>query len=93
MNKPYLKPHPYKPGAKVMDEKETRRRILNTGRQLGCEADMIIIFNETDRLLTNCTDQKEREHIAQFGALRLHMLLGGRGELEINGKKIHEGKK
>lgn len=73
---------------KIFSEQETRRRLLNTAKFLGCEMEVRRIMDKTDNLLRNCTNVQEREQIATFGALELHNLLGAGGSLEVNGKKI-----
>lgn len=73
---------------KVVDEKETRRRILLTAKEMGCEKEMILLFAKYDNLMRNCTNAKEREDIGKLGALNIYRLLGGGGELYVNGQLV-----
>lgn len=78
---------------KIYSEVETRKKLLNSARYIGCEMEMIHIFNNIDRLLKNCTNDQERQEIAAFGAIQIHKLLGaGEGTLEINGKTIFDNR-
>jgi len=74
---------------KILSELETRNNILKAAKQLGCEKDVIQIFNKYDLLLRNCTNLQEREAISTMGNLEIHRLLSSTpGELSINGKII-----
>lgn len=73
---------------KVLEEKETRRRILSHARLVGCEKDMLLLFAKIDKLMRNCTNDKEREDIAKLGAVEVYKLLGGGGELYVDGQLV-----
>ena len=73
---------------KVLPEQETRRRLLKHARLVGCEGDMKILFDKYDRLLRNCTNDKERVDIAKLGAYEMYRLLGGGGELYVDGNLV-----
>lgn len=73
---------------KVLPEQETRRRLLKHARFVGCEGDMKILFDKYDRLLRNCTNDKERVDIAKLGAYEMYRLLGGGGELYVDGNLV-----
>lgn len=73
---------------KILSEKETRKRILNTAKRLGCEKDVMQIFDKYDRALKNCTNEQERKHIAICGAAELHNFFYCKGNLVVNGKEI-----
>ena len=74
--------------SKVVGEQETRRNMLKHARLLGCEKEMQMIFAKYDNLLRNCSDDKERADIGKLGAVEVYRLLGGGGELYINGELI-----
>ena len=76
--------------AKALSEKETRVKILQTAKKLGCEGDVIEIFNKIDSLLRNCTNQQEREAIALLGVQQVHHLVSryDAPALIVNGKII-----
>lgn len=69
---------------KVLSEKETRKRLLNHAKILGCEFEMKEMFAKTDLLLSKCTNEKEREDVKKLGIISIYRLLGGGGELYIN---------
>ena len=73
---------------KVLPEQETRRRLLKHARLVGCEGDMKILLDKYDRLLRNCTNTKERNDIAKLGAYEVYSLLGGGGELYVDGELV-----
>ena len=75
--------------AKIFSEQETRWRLLNTARQLGCEINFWRIMNRTDILLKSCTNEVERQHIIASSCIELHQMLGAAGTLEIDGKKVY----
>lgn len=73
---------------KVLSEKETRRRLLTHARSLGFEKDMLLLFMKYDKLLKNCTNEKEISDISKLGAIETYRLLGGGGELYIDGQLV-----
>lgn len=72
----------------VLQEQETRRRILGHARWMGCEKEMLLLFAKVDKLMRNCTNEKEREDIAKLGAVEVYRLLGGGGELYVDGQLV-----
>jgi len=77
---------------KVLSERETRRRLLNHARLVGCEKDMLLLFKKYDNLLKNCTNDKERSDIGKLGAYETYRLLGGGGELYVDGQLVCKDK-
>lgn len=74
---------------KILSEAETRKNILEIARHLGCEGDVIEIFNKYDNLLRNCTNQEEKKAIGLMGNMEIHRLLSSDpGELLVGGKVI-----
>jgi len=73
---------------KVMPEQETRRKILNHAKQVGCEGDMLKLFGKIDKLMKNCTNAKERDDIGKMGAYEVWRLLGGGGQLYVDGQLV-----
>ena len=73
---------------KVLDERETRKRLLMHARMLGFEKDMLLLFAKYDKLLRNCSNEKERSDIGKMGAYETYKLLGGNGELYVNGALV-----
>jgi hypothetical protein len=77
---------------KVLEERETRKRLLTHARMVGCERDMLLLFAKYDKLLRNCSNDKERSDIAKLGAVETYRLLGGGGELYIDGQLVCKDK-
>lgn len=75
---------------KVLNERETRKRLLTHAKLEGCEKEMLLLFAKYDKLLKNCTNDKERNDIAKMGAMEIYLLLGGGGELYIDGKLVYK---
>ena len=73
---------------RVLEERETRKRFLTHARERGCEREMLILFAKYDGLMRNCTNQKEREDMRKLGALEVYRLLGGGGELYVDGQLV-----
>ena len=73
---------------KVLPEHETRFRLLKHARLVGCEGDMKLLFEKYDKLLRNCTNEKERADIGKLGSYEVYRLLGGGGELFVNGELV-----
>lgn len=73
---------------KVLDERTTRKKLLNRARQLGFEKDLLLIFAKYDKLLRNCTNDKERSDIGRLGAVETYTLIGGGGNLYVDGQLV-----
>lgn len=74
---------------KVLSEAETRKNILEIAAHLGCERDVIEIFNKYDKLLKNCTNEEEKKAIGLMGNMEIHRLLSSDpGELIVGNKII-----
>jgi hypothetical protein len=73
---------------KVMPEQETRKKILYHAKMVGCEGDMLKLFAKIDKLMRNCTNSKEREDIGKMGAYEVWRLLGGGGQLYVDGQLV-----
>ena len=73
---------------KVVSERETRRRLLKHARLLGFEKDMLLLFMKADKLMKNCTNEKERQDIGKLYSVLIYRLLGGGGQLYIDGNLI-----
>lgn len=73
---------------KVLDEKTSRRKWLARARAEGYEKDLLLLFDKYDRLMRLATCPKERADIAALGALEVWKLMGGGGELYVDGKLV-----
>lgn len=73
---------------KVLGERETRTRLLTHARMVGCEKDMMLLFVKYDKLMKSCTNESERADIAKIGVFEMYKLLGGGGELYVNGQLV-----
>ena len=75
-------------GSRIVSEKQTRQKFLNEARKMGCEKEMFLILSKYDNLLRNCTNDKERKDIAHLGCVEVYRLLGGGGELYVDGQLV-----
>jgi len=73
---------------KVLSEQESRKRWLSHARQIRCEKEMLLLFAKYDKLLKNCTNDKERQDIAKIGVVEFYRLLGGGGQLYVDGQLV-----
>jgi hypothetical protein len=73
---------------KVLPEQATRKNMLAHARRVGCEKEMLILFEKYDKLLRNCTNAQERADIAKLGVYEVYRLLGGGGELYVDGQLV-----
>lgn len=76
---------------KVLRERETRTRLLKHARLLGCEREMLMLFAKADNTMRNCTNEKERLDMGKLFVIETYRLLGGGGELFINGELVCKG--
>lgn len=79
----------------VLDEKTYRGNLRMIARGMGCELDLLQIFDKYDRYLHNCTSQNEKEAIAKMGTIEISRLfdnndIGNGGKLTLNGKTLIE---
>jgi hypothetical protein len=77
---------------KVLDERTTRKKILNHAKMLGCEQEIKQAFVSIDNQLKKCTNEKERKDIAALGIFSIYSILGRGGELYIDGKLVYKEK-
>lgn len=73
---------------KVASEKETRKRLLTHARLVGCEKEMLILFSKFDNMARLCTNEKERKDMGKIMAVEVYRLLGGGGELYVDGQLV-----
>ncbi|MCZ2224555.1 MAG: hypothetical protein LC122_13100 [Chitinophagales bacterium] len=75
---------------KVLKEQETRRKLIEYCRLLGCEQELLAILKKYDSLQKNCRDEKERKDIAKLGIFEIFSLLGKGKELRIDGELVYK---
>jgi hypothetical protein len=73
---------------KVLTERETRKKLLNHARLVGCEKDMMLLFAKADGVMRGCTNDKERQDMGKLFTIEVYRLLGGGGELYIDGELV-----
>lgn len=73
---------------KPLSEQETRKRIVNYAKMVGCEPEVVAILNRVDTMLKNCSNPQERAEIAQYGVIEIYHILDSYGELEVGGKLV-----
>ncbi len=74
---------------RVAAERETRKKLLSYARNMGFEKEMLILFAKYDNLMRTCKNDKEREDIRKLGAFEVYKLLGGGGELYVDGQLVY----
>lgn len=82
---------------KILDERETRKRLLAHARLAeidrgvkGLEKEMMVLFAKIDKLMRTCNNDSERRDISKLGGVLIYKLLGGGGELYINNQLVCE---
>jgi hypothetical protein len=73
----------------VLPEYESRKRVLNAARSMGCEREMLMIFAKYDKLARTCRNDSERLDISHLGCVEIYALLGRGGDLVIDGKIVY----
>jgi hypothetical protein len=73
---------------KVRSEKNTRNGILDLAKRQGCFQEAKQILDKYDFLLSSCSNEIERKHIALNGISEIHRLLNVQGELLVDGVEI-----
>lgn len=73
---------------KVLPEQETRKRILTHARLVGCEREMLLLFAKYDKLIKNCPNDREKNDMKKLACVEMFKLLGGQGELFVNGQLV-----
>jgi hypothetical protein len=74
--------------SRVLPEQESRRRILTHARIMGCEREMLMLFAKYDKLIRTCSNEAERRDMSQLACTEVYRLLGGGGELYVNGQLV-----
>lgn len=77
---------------RVLNERETRKRLLTHARMVGCERDMMLLFAKYDKLMHSCSNEQERADMAKLGCVEMYKLLGGGGELYVNNQLVCKDK-
>lgn len=73
---------------RVLSEQETRSRLLKHARLVGCERDMLLLFAKYDKLMRTCPNEAERKDMAKLASVEVYRLLGGGGELYVDGQLV-----
>ena len=78
---------------KATPEGKTRQAILNVALAKGmdCYMQVYMLFDKYDKLIKNCSNAQEREHIGTMGIAEIHMLLDCYGDWVVNDKVIIPG--
>lgn len=74
-----------------LTENETRKKYFEFAKSLGCDQDLIQIFNRYDRLLKNCTNVTEKHQIAIMANVEVHKLFSFINPLIVAGQEILSG--
>lgn len=85
---------------KILDERETRKRLLAHARLAeldrgvkGLEKEMMVLFAKADKMLRNCGNEQERKDIGKLFAVEVYRILGGGGQLYIDNQLVCDDKK
>jgi len=73
---------------KCKTEQATRKGILATARRMGCEIEIMQVFDKYDKLLRKCSNEEERKHISTMGIVEIYRVLGCVGGLTVGGKEV-----
>lgn len=73
---------------KPLSEKETRQKLFNLAKDLGCHIELKQIFNRYDNLLKTCPNVTERHQISVLANVEVHKLFNFRNSLVVGGKEI-----
>ncbi len=76
---------------KILNEKETRQKLIARARSLGIERDLLTILNKYDNLIRNCPDEKERKDMGKLGAYEVYNLFNKGGSLYVDGMLVYKG--
>lgn len=75
--------------SEIKSEVATRAGMIKAARKLGCEQELLQLFDKYDRLLRGCTNKQERDAISLMGVQEVHFLISSHpGLLEVNGKIV-----
>jgi hypothetical protein len=77
---------------KIVPEHEQRSRLIKLAQAQGCSHELQMIFDKYDSLLKNCTNKKEKAHIAYLGVTECARLLNTAEDLIVNGYIVHSNK-
>ena len=75
---------------KVLDERDTRKKLISHARAKGFEQDLINLFNKYDTLMRNCSNEKERQDIGKLGSYEVFCLFNKGGDLYVDGQLIYQ---
>lgn len=74
-----------------LSENETRKKYFDLAKSLGCEQELIQIFQRYDNLLKNCSNLVERHQIAVLANVEVHKLFNFRDPLIVRGQEVLPG--
>lgn len=74
----------------VLNEKEYRAKLITMAKRMGCERDLLEIFNKYDKLLRQCGNPKEQKALGALGVMEVSRLLDN-GWLGIGGTVTVDG--
>lgn len=85
---------------KVLDEWETRKRLLAHARLAeidrgvtGLEREMMVLFARIDKLMRVSKNDSERRDISALGCAEIYRILGGGGKLFVNNQLVFDDEK
>jgi DNA mismatch repair ATPase MutS len=76
---------------RVASEAETRKRFLTLAREIGCDREMLMLFAKADKAMKSCQNEQERKDMGKYFCVEAYNLLGGNGELVVDGQLVCKG--
>ena len=74
---------------KVLDEKTSRQRLCNFAQERGCLKEVLIIFAKYDKLIRNCTNEKEKKDMVKLAIVEIFKCFGNNGgTLVVDGETV-----
>jgi len=64
------------PRQKIIQEDQSRKALFAVATRMGCQVELAQIFDRYDRLLRNCANQTEIDHISLLGIAEVNKLMG-----------------
>ena len=89
-----MKKNPRKKGytpENPLPENETRKKYFDLAKSIGCQGELVKIFDRYDSLLKGCSNPIERHQIAVLANVEVHKLFGFRDPLVVRGQEILPG--
>lgn len=71
-----------------LPENETRKKYFDLAKSIGCDKELVQIFQRYDNLFKSCLNPNERYQISILANVEIHKLFGFRDPLIVRGQEI-----